>query len=91
MQTRANAYTFDGPIDPQTLVEMECTPVGMDRGAAVYNCNDNGMTLLKWLYNRTIVQFAYVINGEMHVFKLNNDGLYKQILPIVEVKTEKEI
>ena len=74
-------YTYDGPIDPIELTVLECKVVGQEAGAYVFFCDKDGMVVINWVYKGTIVQYAYKVNGVMHVFRINHKGHYAQIYP----------
>lgn len=84
---RGHAYTYDGIIDPKTVQQEKCIPVGMDRGAVVFACDEDGFQSILWVYKNMIVQFAYKLGEEVYILRLNKQSHYEQIKP--EVKDEK--
>ena len=91
---RGNAYTYDGAIDPKVVNEYQCQHLGTQGVANVFGCEKDGHHVVVWVYNGTIVQIAYLINGKTHIFTLNKNNHYQQTSPVggnSEKTTKKQV
>jgi hypothetical protein len=89
--TWAQAYTYDGWIDPKEFSEWEKVYLGNHYGVDMFQCTCDGIEAMVGIMTiegvRAIVLFAYYIDDVEYVFVLK-DNHYKQVHPEVTPKPE---